>query len=114
MEQMYGVCGMMCSNCPAYLATQKNDDNDRAKVAAMWSKMFKAEIKPSDINCDGCLSSSGRLFGHCRKCEVRLCGVDKKNETCAVCGSYSCTKLDGLLSFLPATARDNLEALRKK
>lgn len=114
MKQIFGMCGMECSSCPTYQATQKNDDNERAKVAEMWSKMFKAEIKPSDINCDGCLSGSGKLFGHCRKCEVRLCGEEKKNDNCAGCGSYSCTKLDGLLSFLPKTARDNLETLRKK
>ncbi|MBP7738891.1 MAG: DUF3795 domain-containing protein [Spirochaetes bacterium] len=114
MEKMYGLCGMECSGCPAYLATQQNDDAARARVAAMWSKMFHAEIKPSDINCDGCLSGSGRLFGHCNKCEVRLCGMDKKLGTCAECGSYSCAKLEGLLSFLPKTARENLEALRSR
>ncbi len=114
MEKMYGMCGMECSGCPAYLATQKNDDAARATVAALWSKMFHAEIKPSDINCDGCLSGSERLFGHCKNCGIRLCGMDKKLETCAQCESYSCAKLDGLLSILPKTARVNLESMRNR
>jgi len=113
MKQMFGMCGMECSSCPTYIATIKNDDSERAKVAAMWSKMFKADIKPSDINCDGCLSESGRLFGHCRKCEVRLCGQEKNIATCADCRSYSCAKLEGLLGILPVTARENLEKKKK-
>ena len=113
MEKMYGMCGMDCSGCPAYLATRDDDDAARAKVASLWSKMFHAEIKPADINCDGCLSGSERQFGHCKQCAVRLCGLDKKVKTCAECGSYSCSKLDGLQSLLPKTARQNLEELRK-
>jgi len=112
MKKMNGMCGMDCSACPAYVATQNNDDDARAKVAALWSKMFKADIKPSDINCDGCLSGSDRLFAHCRKCEIRLCGIEKKLGFCAECGSYSCARLDGLLAMLPKTARENLESLR--
>lgn len=114
MEKMYGMCGMECSTCPTFIATVKNDDTERVKVAAMWSKMFNAEIKPADINCDGCLSGSDRIFGHCKTCTVRLCGTDKKTGTCAGCDSYSCTKLDGLLAVLPGTARANLEVLRIK
>lgn len=108
-----GMCGIDCSVCPAYIATMRNDDSERAKVAVMWSEMFKSDIKPSDINCEGCLSGSEKLFGHCRNCQVRLCGLEKKIGNCAECGSYSCAKLDGLLSMLPGNARENLEALRK-
>ena len=111
MDKMMGMCGMDCSSCPTYIATVKNDDNERAKVAAMWSKMFKTEIKPSDINCDGCLSGSKRIFGHCKTCEVRICGMDKNVRSCAKCPSYSCSKLDEQLARIPKTARENLEKM---
>ena len=114
MNKMTGMCGMDCSVCPAHIATVNNDDSGRAEVAAMWSKMFNAVINPSDINCDGCMSGSERLFGHCKNCETRLCGIEKKLDSCAECGSYSCGKLDALLAMLPATARENLESLRRK
>ncbi len=55
MDKMIAFCGIVCTECPAFLATQKDDHNERMKVAELWSKEFKAEIKPEDINCDGCL-----------------------------------------------------------
>ncbi|HEC96016.1 MAG TPA: DUF3795 domain-containing protein, partial [Euryarchaeota archaeon] len=54
MEKIIGFCGLICSECPAYLATQKDDDNERRKVAETWSKEFNANMKPEDINYDGC------------------------------------------------------------
>jgi hypothetical protein len=32
MEQI-SFCGMACNECPAFSATQKNDDDERKKVA---------------------------------------------------------------------------------
>ena len=72
-EKMIAKCGLVCSECPAYIATQKNDDALRAETAKKWSEMFKADIKASDINCDGCQSESARLFSYCQTCEIRKC-----------------------------------------
>jgi hypothetical protein len=114
MTAMIAMCGLDCTECHAYRATQANDDAKRAKVAQVWSKMFGREISPKEINCDGCLSGSEIMFGHCNNCAVRLCGMEKKLSSCAACADYSCAKLDGLLSFIPnPTARENLEKLRK-
>ena len=54
MDKIIGVCGLTCTECPAYQATLKDDDKERKRVAEMWSKEYGAEIKPEDINCDGC------------------------------------------------------------
>ncbi|TAL39827.1 MAG: DUF3795 domain-containing protein [Spirochaetes bacterium] len=111
---MIAMCGLDCAACPVYRATQKNDDEKRAKVAELWSKMFGRPFTIDEINCDGCLSGSDTLFGHCKSCVVRLCGMEKGHDTCAACADYSCAKLDGLLSFIPnPAARQNLEARRK-
>ena len=35
MDEMIAYCGITCSKCPAMLATLKDDDKERAKVAQM-------------------------------------------------------------------------------
>ena len=64
MKEMISFCGLDCHECGAFLATKEDDDQKRAKVAQEWSRLFKAEIKPEDINCEGCLSDGGRLFNY--------------------------------------------------
>jgi len=112
-KKMIAKCGLVCSECPAYIATQKNDDALRTETAKKWSEMFKADIKASDINCDGCQSESQRLFSYCQTCEIRKCAREKQVETCAACPDYSCAKLDAFLAQVPE-ARKVLEELRKK
>ena len=64
MKHIIACCGLTCSLCGAYLATQSNNDEERKKVAEKWSKVLNVEMKPEQINCDGCLSE-GRLFFYC-------------------------------------------------
>jgi hypothetical protein len=110
-KKIIAKCGIVCSECPAYIATQKSDDVLRAETAKKWSAMFKSDIKPSDINCDGCQSETPRLFSYCSTCEIRKCARAKKVETCAACPDYSCAKLDAFLAQVPE-ARKVLEELR--
>jgi hypothetical protein len=111
-KKQIAKCGIVCSECPAYIATQKNDDAMRAETAKKWSEMFKSDIKAADINCNGCQSDTGPLFNYCNTCEIRKCAVEKKAATCANCPEYSCAKLDKFLAQVPE-ARKVLEELRK-
>jgi hypothetical protein len=111
-KKIIAKCGIVCSECPAYIATQKNDDALRAETAKKWSEQFKSDIKPADINCDSCQSDSPRLFSYCAICEIRKCAREKKVATCAACPEYSCKKLDAFLANVPE-ARKTLETLRK-
>ena len=77
MKEMIALCGLVCNECGAFLATQDNNDQKRAEVAQEWSRLFKFEIKPEDINCDGCQSDGGRLFNYCKVCKIRKCGKEK-------------------------------------
>jgi len=114
MTHTIAYCGMECGNCPVYRATQANDPMAREKAAELFSKLFNTEIPVSAINCDGCKSSTGILFGHCKTCEVRNCATDRKHESCAYCSDYSCKKLDDQLAGIPLPQpREHLEALRK-
>ena len=112
-EKIVAACGLTCSECPAFIATRKNDDALRAETAEKWSKMFHADIKSADINCDGCPGDSPRLFSYCAVCEIRKCARAKKFATCAACPEYPCEKLEKFLAQAPE-ARAALEALRQK
>lgn len=110
---MIAYCGINCRECPAYIATQKNDDNERKKVAEEWQKAFNPNIKPEDINCDGCTSNSTRLFNYCKECKIRLCGIEKKVANCAYCPEYTCDKLTEFFKIVP-NAKTTLDAEKLK
>ena len=112
MEKMIAYCGLICSECGAFIATQKNDDEARRQVAEMWSKEFNAEIKPEDINCYGCLAEGGDLFGHCKVCEIRKCAKDKHMVNCGFCEDYPCETLDFILNNVP-DAKKTLDEINK-
>jgi hypothetical protein len=101
MDKMLAYCGITCTDCGAYIATQNNDDAKRKEVAEEWQKQFNVEVKPEDINCDGCLSDSDRLVGHCYVCEIRKCGQEKGVVNCAYCADYACDKLEKFFQMAP-------------
>lgn len=112
MEKPIACCGLNCSECPTYLATQKNDDTAREKVVAQWKKQFNMNLQIPDINCDGCLSNTGRLFMHCRNCEIKKCCAGKGLANCAPCNDYACEKLKTFHAFVPH-AKTGIEKIRK-
>jgi len=112
MDKMIAYCGIVCTECPAFEATQKNDDAKRKKVTEMWSKQYKMNVKPEDINCDGCKSEGKRLIGYCNICEIRKCGQAKGVENCAYCDEYACDKLTKFHAMAPH-AKESLEKIRK-
>ena len=111
MKEMISQCGIKCNECSAFTATKSDDDEKRKEVAARWSKQYHADIKPDDINCEGCLSKAGKVFNHCNVCEIRKCGIEKKVPNCAHCEEYICDKLEGFLKATPAN-RQLLEKIR--
>ena len=110
MEPIVACCGLTCSLCKAYLATQRDSDEERRKVAEDWSKVLSVDIKPEQINCDGCLSE-GRLFFYCQSCEKRRCCIEKNLENCAYCDDYPCSKLDNVFKAVP-NAKATLDEIR--
>lgn len=109
MDRKIASCGLDCSKCGAYIATNNNDDGLRKKTAAEWSEMFSATIEPKDINCMGCHSEI--LFGHCYECEIRNCSTEKAHENCSQCQDYSCSKLEDFFKAVP-DAKETLDNLR--
>ncbi|KPJ49095.1 MAG: hypothetical protein AMJ38_03965 [Dehalococcoidia bacterium DG_22] len=101
MEEMIAYCGLVCTQCPAYVATQNDDAEQRERVAKNWSEAFKVELTSEDINCDGCLPGHTHYFGHCAECKIRSCGIARGVVNCAYCEDYGCSKL---LEFVDSVA----------
>ena len=112
MDKIIAYCGLTCSSCPAFLATQENNDDKRKEVAKMWSEMYKSDLKPGDINCYGCLSEGERIFNHCKVCDIRKCCREKGVADCAHCDDYACEKLGKFFEMAP-DSKTSLEEIRK-
>jgi len=111
-ERMIAYCGLVCSECPAYVATQADDSEALQRVAAEWGKETNTPLTAADCLCDGCLSDSDRLFGYCSKCKMRACAMERGMVTCAHCDDYGCEKITGFLEHAP-DAKTMLEQIRQ-
>jgi len=113
-EKMIAFCGITCTDCRTFIATQRNDRELRKEVAKSWSTETET-LKPEDMNCDGCLATRGILYKFCATCGVRLCGYEKDVENCAHCREFPCVKLTSLWKSEGITkAKATLEEIRKK
>jgi hypothetical protein len=113
MQEMIAYCGLVCTGCPAFIATQKDDNAERQKVVEKWSSE-EYPMTSEDINCDGCLAVDKRLIKFCNECEVRACGSEKKVENCAHCDDFACDKLEKLWGMISSKeAKGRLEEIRK-
>jgi hypothetical protein len=111
MYETIAYCGLDCSECDAYQATQADDLVLKEKIAERWTKKLGMAFTADDITCDGCKSE--RLSAWCQKvCVIRPCAEERGVITCAHCNDYSCKKVDDFLAGDPA-ARTTLEEIRK-
>jgi hypothetical protein len=113
MKRMMAYCGLVCTDCPAYRATQVDDRAALERVAAHWRKVFNMpDITADSVMCDGCLARDGRRSGYCVQCQVRPCGVERGVVNCAHCSDYACAKLGAFFSIAPG-ARTALDEIRR-
>lgn len=112
MERLIAYCGLVCSECDAYVATQANDLEALERLAQQAREEFGMEDATAERTmCDGCLTDTGRQIGYCATCEIRACGVERGVANCAHCIDYACEKLESF--FVQATnARSTLDEIR--
>ena len=112
MDKMIAYCGLVCSDCPAYVATKANDRAALERVAAQWRQEFGAPgITVESVICDGCVAE-GRKCAHCSECEIRACGMARGVANCGHCDEYaSCDKLAGFFAMVP-DAKTVLDGVR--
>ncbi len=88
---LYAPCGIDCSVCDAYKATQTDDTALFQKLAENYEKQFDKKIDPETLRCDGC-ASDNRHIGFCAVCSIRSCAFAKGFSTCAECDAFPCEK----------------------
>ena len=111
-EKQIAYCGLICTDCEAYLATQNNDDAKRKEIAGEWTKKYNHDFKLEDINCVGCIPTDGKHVGQCFVCSVRKCGQEKGVTNCAYCSDYACDELGRYFEMAPVM-KANLEEIRQ-
>ena len=111
-DKIIAYCGLVCTDCPAYVATQANDRAALERTAAQWREEYNApNITVEYVLCDGCLAGE-RKCGHCFECDIRACGVARGVVNCAHCADYGCEKIERFFGFVPS-ARAALDEIRR-
>lgn len=114
MDEMIAYCGLVCTECEAYLATQTGDWNALEAMAAKARAEYGvADATAESVQCDGCLSTSNRLCGYCSVCEVRACASQRGLDNCAYCDEYGCGKIEAFFAMAP-NARTTLDGIRAR
>ncbi|MBN1661510.1 MAG: DUF3795 domain-containing protein [Anaerolineae bacterium] len=112
MEPMIAYCGLVCTDCPAYVATQANDWDALDRLAVYAREHYgQPDATAESTMCDSCKSDSSRLCGYCAVCDVRACAMALNLANCAHCADYACDKLERFWS-MAAEARTTLDAIR--
>jgi hypothetical protein len=102
MNEMMAYCGTICGECPAYIATQANDQTALEQVAAQWrEEYFSPEITVADVRCDGCTSDQGAHCNYCGQCPIRACARKKGVVSCVQCDDYGCATIQEYFSVAP-------------
>lgn len=111
MVKMTAFCGLDCVECPAFQATLRDDNEERERLAKIWSTP-EYELTPREVDCDGCTSPDGKRISFCEGCGIRKCNVEKGLANCASCENYRCEMLIQSHSRAPQ-AFETLEEIRK-
>ena len=88
------ACGVICSECPAFLAGQAKDPAVRERVAAAWHELYELNFGPEAISCGGCQGSDEALFFTSRNCSARRCCRSRDLASCAKCADRPCADLE--------------------
>ncbi len=90
---MISACGVLCSECPAYLGDAKGRAHQKRTVEA-WSRIYGLNEAIENISCGGCVGPDDLLFHTSRTCGARCCCRSKGFSTCAECSVESCVDLE--------------------
>ncbi|MFA5331980.1 MAG: DUF3795 domain-containing protein [Methanoregula sp.] len=87
-------CGFLCSSCAAYKKNVASED-DKKKVSDGWQKLYRLDIPPSVMCCDGCLEpdeNHPHRIG--MNCPIRTCVLNKGITHCGECGTFPCDLIE--------------------
>jgi hypothetical protein len=91
MEYNYkiGICGDVCSECPRYIASMKDDTEELRLVAELWFRVgFRSSIRPhEEMRCYGCSKDKACSHG------ITTCAFLAENQNCGECQFYPCDRI---------------------
>jgi hypothetical protein len=85
---MISVCGVICSDCPAFDGAAKGPAHQQRTVEA-WSRIYALSETAEHIACAGCLGPDDDLFYTSRNCVARRCCLARGYGSCAQCPAAS-------------------------
>lgn len=113
-KEAISYCGINCYLCPIFLATVTADREQKEMLAKSYStdsEIFTSE----DICCDGCGTRRSSYSKMCGSCQIKACAISKlsdlKNETCADCSQYPCSRID---TYVSKENRHQLDCIANK
>lgn len=106
-------CGLDCETCDARIATLKNDNALREKIAALWTRLNGVTITPEMINCTGCRATGAKTPFCDKLCPVHNCVKEKRLDTCADCAQRDGCPTLGQIAANSSFVLDNLKQLRE-
>lgn len=86
-------CGLLCNECPVFIATAENDEQAKEKIAREFSGEAM-QFSKEDMNCYGCFHEDAKNSKMCGECEIRICAEVKGVKNCAYCSDYPCRHID--------------------
>ena len=111
MQTMIATCGLTCTECPAYVATQRHDTEALERVARQWSDELGIPMTADECRCNGCHAKDGPQNVHCSECAIRACGAQRSVDNCALCEEFGCETLTAFIASIPI-AQETLRRLR--
>ena len=91
-------CGIMCNECPVFIATERDDDSMRKFLAHEYSD-GERKFYPKDISCCGCRTVSADCNKFGKGCEIRKCCKERHVMLCAECKNYPCDKIQSCVPW---------------
>jgi hypothetical protein len=106
MTEIIAYCGLTCTDCMAYTATQENNTEKLITLALDW---YGVENDAAYCLCDGCITD-GRKNHWCSECKVRACAINHEVANCAHCSDYGCEIISGFFADVPL-AKETLDRI---
>ncbi|OQY55846.1 MAG: hypothetical protein B6245_19220 [Desulfobacteraceae bacterium 4572_88] len=82
--------GTDCFKCSSYLATQSGKYEELEKIAINLEKLYRAEVKPEYLICDGCRAGERHSFVCANSCKMRRPCIGKDFFSCIECSDFPC------------------------
>ena len=96
------ICGDVCSDCPRYIATGKNDIAELEKIAELWYRLgFRDKIlRPEDLKCTGC--HKDKFCNH----NLNQCEHLGHKNNCGECDCFPCDKINSVFKKTDNTSME--------